>query len=85
MEAFAAEEDGVLVGSNFATRWGSVGFFGPLSTSVDRWNGGLAQPLVAAVCDAFDRWGVTHAGLFTLRRAPSMFTFTASSAFTRAF
>ena len=30
-ESFAAEEDGVLVGSNFATRWGSFGFFGPLS------------------------------------------------------
>ena len=65
VEAFVAEEDGALLGSNFATRWGSVGFFGPLSTSVDRWNGGLAQPLVAAACDTFDRWGVTHAGLFT--------------------
>ena len=65
VEAFVAEEDGALLGSNFATRWGSVGFFGPLSTSVDRWNGGLAQPLVAAACDTFDRWGVTQAGLFT--------------------
>jgi Acetyltransferase (GNAT) family len=65
VEAFAAEEDGALLGSNFATRWGSVGFFGPLSTSVDRWNGGLAQPLVAAACEAFDRWGVSQAGLFT--------------------
>ncbi|NNH32593.1 GNAT family N-acetyltransferase, partial [Rhizobium sp. SEMIA 4085] len=27
--AFAAEVGGELVGSNFATRWGSVGFFGP--------------------------------------------------------
>jgi predicted N-acetyltransferase YhbS len=62
---FVAEEDGVVVGSNFATRWGSVGFFGPLSTAVDRWNGGLAQPLVAAACETFERWGVTHAGLFT--------------------
>jgi predicted N-acetyltransferase YhbS len=65
VEAFVAEEDGAIVGSNFVTRWGSVGFFGPLSTSVDRWNGGLAQPLVAAVCEVFDRWKVTHAGLFT--------------------
>lgn len=65
VEAFVAEEDGTVVGSNFATRWGSVGFFGPLSTAVDRWNGGLAQPLVTAVCDSFDRWGVTHSGLFT--------------------
>lgn len=69
VEAFVAEEEGALLGSNFATRWGSVGFFGPLSTSVDRWNGGLAQPLVAAACDTFDRWGVTHAGLFTFAQS----------------
>jgi GNAT superfamily N-acetyltransferase len=63
--AFAAEEDGRLLGSNFATRWGSVGFFGPLSIRPDRWNGGIAQPLVGAVCGAFEEWGVSHAGLFT--------------------
>jgi len=28
--AFAAKIDGELVGSNFATKWGSFGFFGPL-------------------------------------------------------
>jgi hypothetical protein len=65
VEGFGAEEDGVLIGSNFATRWGSVGFFGPLSIRPDHWNGGCAQPLVAAVCEAFDRWQVSHAGLFT--------------------
>ena len=65
VEAFVAEENGTVLGSNFATRWGSVGFFGPLTTSVDRWDGGLAQPLVAAVCETFERWGVSHAGLFT--------------------
>ena len=65
VEAFGAEEDGALVGSNFATRWGSFGFFGPLSVRPDRWEGKCAQPLVAAVCDAFDRWGVSQAGLFT--------------------
>jgi len=27
--AFAAERDGEVVGSNFATRWGSYGVFGP--------------------------------------------------------
>ena len=69
VEGVVAEENGAVVGSNFATRWGSVGFFGPLSTAVDRWNGGLAQPLVAAACAAFDRWGVTHAGLFTFAQS----------------
>ena len=63
--AFAAEEDGALAGVNFATRWGSVGFFGPLSTRPDLWNRGIAQPLVAAVCGAFEEWGVSHAGLCT--------------------
>ena len=33
--SFAAERDGELLGSNFATHWGSVGFFGPLSTRPD--------------------------------------------------
>jgi Acetyltransferase (GNAT) family len=65
VEAYGAEENGALVGSNFATRWGSVGFFGPLSIRPDRWNGGLAQPLVGVVCEAFERWGVSHAALFT--------------------
>ncbi|HYM73618.1 MAG TPA: GNAT family N-acetyltransferase [Stellaceae bacterium] len=66
---FAAEEDGTLLGSNFATRWGSVGFFGPLSTRPDRWNGGCAQPLVAAACEQFERWRVGHAGLFTFAQS----------------
>ena len=63
--AFAADHDGALAGSNFATRWGSVGFFGPISTRPDLWNRGIAQPLVKAACDAFEEWGVSHAGLCT--------------------
>jgi predicted N-acetyltransferase YhbS len=65
VSSFAAVDQGELVGSNFVTRWGSVGFFGPLSIRPDRWNSGLAQPLVAAVCGELDRWGVRHAGLCT--------------------
>jgi hypothetical protein len=57
---FAADLDGALAGVNFATRWGSVGFFGPLSTRPDLWNRGIAQPLVAAVSDTFEQWGVSH-------------------------
>lgn len=68
--AFAAEENGVLVGSNFATRWGSVGFFGPLTIAPEHWNGGCAQPLVAAACAEFERWRVSHAGLFTFAHSP---------------
>src|SRR4029077_14759960 len=51
--SFAIDDDGQFAGSNFATRWGSAGFFGPLSIRPDLWNRGLAQPLVAAVSDVF--------------------------------
>jgi GNAT superfamily N-acetyltransferase len=63
--SFAAEQAGQLVGSNFATRWGSVGYFGPVSVKPELWNAGVAQHLVGAACDALEAWGVRHAGLFT--------------------
>ncbi len=68
--AFAAELDGQFVGSNFATRWGSVGFFGPLSVHVDLWDQGVGQRLMEPVMEAFENWGVTHAGLFTFPQSP---------------
>ena len=67
--SFAAEEGGAVVGSNFATRWGSVGFFRPLTIRPDLWNHSVGQRLVGAVCDAFDAWGVRHAGLFTFAQS----------------
>ncbi len=63
--AFAAELGGELVGTNFATRWGSVGFFGPLTIHPDLWNRGVAQLLLVPTMDLFDRWEIRHAGLFT--------------------
>lgn len=63
--AFCAELDGRVVGSNFATRWGSFGFFGPLTVTPELWDGGVATRLMEPVIDLFDRWGVRHAGLFT--------------------
>jgi len=63
--AFAAELAGELAGTNFATRWGSVGFFGPLTIHPDFWDRGIAQLLLAPTMDQFDRWKVRHAGLFT--------------------
>jgi GNAT superfamily N-acetyltransferase len=63
--SFAVDCDGALAGSNFATRWGSFGFFGPLSIRPDLWDRGLAQPLVAAASGQFERWGLKHAGLCT--------------------
>jgi len=65
-----AELDGELVGSNFAARWGSVGFFGPLTVRPDLWDRGIARKLVEATMAIFDRWGVRHAGLFTFAHSP---------------
>ena len=67
--SFAAERDGALLGSNFATKWGSVGFFGPLSTRPDLWDAGVGQRLVAAVSNQFESWRIRHAGLFTFAQS----------------
>jgi predicted N-acetyltransferase YhbS len=69
IESFAAEQDGELLGSNFAINWGSVGFFGPLSIRPDHWDSGVGQRLVAAVSDQFEGWGTRHAGLFTFAQS----------------
>src|SRR5712692_8102088 len=44
--AFAAKQDGELVGSNIATRWGSFAFFGPLTVRPDLWDRGVATRLL---------------------------------------
>lgn len=63
--AFAAEIDGEVIGSNFAARWGSYGFFGPLTVRPDQWDRGIAGRLMEPIVDLFDEWGVRQAGLFT--------------------
>src|SRR4051794_24416679 len=63
--ALAAEVDGRLVGTNFLTRWGSVGFFGPLTIEPALWDRGVARALLAETMGIFDRWDVAHTGLFT--------------------
>lgn len=63
--AFAAEAAGQLAGSNFATRWGSFGFFGPLTTRPDLWDRGFGKRLMEPVMACFERWDTRHAGLFT--------------------
>ncbi len=68
--AFAAELDGALVGSNFATGWGSVGFFGPLSVRPDLWDRGIARRLLAPVMERFESWGCRHTGLYTFAQSP---------------
>lgn len=63
--AFAAEVEGELVGSNFATNWGSFGFFGPLTVRPDYWDKGVGQQLVRPVMECFKRWQLPQTGLFT--------------------
>jgi N-acetylglutamate synthase-like GNAT family acetyltransferase len=65
LAAFVAEVDGQVVGSNLAVRWGSVGFFGPLTIRPDMWNRGLGRRLMAPIVECFDSWKLTHAGLHT--------------------
>jgi len=67
--ALGATLDGALVGSNFATQWGSVGFFGPLTVRPDLQERGIARALLAKTMEQFDVWGTRHVGLFTFAQS----------------
>jgi predicted N-acetyltransferase YhbS len=68
--AFVAEADGRLLGSSFVTRWGSFGFFGPLTVDPQVWDSGVGGRLMEPVTAALDDWGVGLAGLFTFPGSP---------------
>ena len=68
--AFGAFVGDELVGSNFATNWGSVGLFGPLTIRPDLWNRGVGTHLMEPIMECFARWGTEHAGLFTFAHSP---------------
>ncbi|MBS1526272.1 MAG: GNAT family N-acetyltransferase [Bacteroidetes bacterium] len=63
--AFCAEVDGELIGSNFVSNWGSVGFFGPLTTHPKMWDQGVAKLLIEPAIACFEAWGTRQAGLMT--------------------
>ena len=65
VKVIAARDGGRLIGSNVVTRWGSFGFFGPLTVLPEYWDRGVAQRLLEATMTIFDRWGLRHTGLFT--------------------
>jgi GNAT superfamily N-acetyltransferase len=67
--AFAAESAGELIGSNFATNWGSIGFFGPLTIRPDFWDRGVGKRLMEPIMELFDKWETRHAGLFTFSQS----------------
>jgi GNAT superfamily N-acetyltransferase len=70
VKVIAAREGGRLIGSNVLTRWGSFGFFGPLTVLPEYWDRGVAQRLLEPTMTIFDRWGVRHTGLFTFSHSP---------------
>lgn len=59
-----------LVGSNFVTQWGSVGFFGPLTVEPELWDQGIAKRLLDETMATFGGWDLTHTGLFTFGQSP---------------
>jgi predicted N-acetyltransferase YhbS len=68
--SLGAELEGRLAGSNFVSRWGSVGFFGPLSVRPDLWDRGIARRLLGPTMDLLARAGATHTGLYTFAQSP---------------
>jgi GNAT superfamily N-acetyltransferase len=67
--AIGVDRDGELVGSNFVTLWGSVGFFGPLTVRPDLWDQGIAKQLLEPTVALLDGHGVQLAGLFTFAQS----------------
>jgi GNAT superfamily N-acetyltransferase len=63
--AFVAVLDDRIAGSVYVTRWGSVGYFGPLTVRPDLWDRGVGRRLMEPVEALFESWGVRLAGLFT--------------------
>jgi predicted N-acetyltransferase YhbS len=63
--AFKAEADGELVGCALAAKRGSFAVFGPLAVRPDYWDKGVGRRLWEARLPLLERWGTTHAGLFT--------------------
>lgn len=62
---FVAEINGRIMGSALANRWGSVGFFGPLTVHPEAWDQGVGRRLMEPCMDSFTRWNCTHTVLFT--------------------
>jgi hypothetical protein len=59
-----------VAGSNFATNWGSFGFFGPLTVRPELWDQHIAQRMLVPTMDLFEKWRVRETGLFTFAHSP---------------
>src|ERR1700733_3408572 len=69
VKVLAARDGARLIGTNAVTRWGSFGFFGPLTVLPEFWDRGVAQQLLEATMAVFERWGLQHTGLFTFAQS----------------
>lgn len=67
--ALAADVDGRLAGTCFATTWGSVGFFGPVSVRPELWGTGVAKALLDATMKLLDARGARFQTLFTFAQS----------------
>lgn len=65
-----AYDDGELVGSNVVSRWGTFGWFGPLTVRPDHWDRGVARALLEPTMGLFSKWKTTGEGLFTFPDSP---------------
>lgn len=68
--AWVAEVEGEVVGSVFATSRGSFGVFGPLTVHPEWWDRSIGGRLLEPVLQAFERWEVRQAGLYTFPSSP---------------
>jgi GNAT superfamily N-acetyltransferase len=69
VKVLAARDAGRLIGSNVVTRWGSFGFFGPLTVLPEYWDCGVAQRLLETTMTIVERWGVRDTGLYTFAQS----------------
>ncbi len=68
--AHVAYDGDRFIGSCLATRWGSLGWFGPLTVDPAYWSMGIAKRLMEATVGVFERWDIRHAALFTFADSP---------------
>lgn len=68
--ALAALAGDRLAGTNFITRWGSFGFFGPLTVHPDYWDRGVGKQLLGPTIDLLESWGLAQMGLYTFSQSP---------------
>ena len=68
--AWGAWQGDTLVGSCFASRWGSLGIIGPLTVTPERWGRGIAQMLLAATIAGLEAGGASDLVLATIPTSP---------------